>query len=476
MAIHPMLAVGTIPPQVALLLTCCLVVFLFRRDLRQTPNVSRALWLPLAWMMIICTRQTSEWLGLFGLRWGAKSLEEGSPFDACVYFSLIAAGAYVLHKRRVQLSEAVRNNQWLTIFFLFCFLAIFWSDFPFVSFKRWIKVLGHPIMALIVLTEPDPVEALKALMRRCAYVIVPISVTFIRYFPQYGRSFDQWTGAPVNTGITTNKNSLGADCLIVGIFFFWNLLQLWQLQPSKEKHREVAMNVVFLLAIGWLFRQAHSSTALVSTLLAASIIFALGLRSLNPRLLGFYVVSTVIALAVAQGVFGIYEYILHLLHKDPTLTDRTLLWHDLLKVDINPLFGTGFESFWLGQRREALWASRWWQPNEAHNGYLETYLNLGFVGLFIFAAWLIATYAKARAELFRDFEIGRFRLGFLAAVIAYNFTEAAFKNINPMWFVFCITALDYPAAEQLYERPESDPIESIVEEQTEIEYSSRRYG
>jgi hypothetical protein len=41
-----------------------------------------------------------------------------------------------------------------TIFFVYCFLAIFWSDFPFVAFKRWIKVLGQPIMALIVLESP----------------------------------------------------------------------------------------------------------------------------------------------------------------------------------------------------------------------------------------------------------------------------------------------------------------------------------
>jgi exopolysaccharide production protein ExoQ len=77
--------------------------------------------------------------------------------------------------------EIVRNNQWLAIFFVYCFLAIFWSDFPFVAFKRWMKVLGHPIMALIVLTKPDPGEALTRLMKRCAYVIVPVSLLFIKY-------------------------------------------------------------------------------------------------------------------------------------------------------------------------------------------------------------------------------------------------------------------------------------------------------
>ena len=79
----------------------------------------------------------------------------------CVfYFAMVIAGFCVLIKRQVRLSEIVLNNGWLIAFLLYCFISIAWSDFPFVAFKRWIKILGHPIMALIVLTEPDPEEAL----------------------------------------------------------------------------------------------------------------------------------------------------------------------------------------------------------------------------------------------------------------------------------------------------------------------------
>ena len=48
------------------------------------------------------------------------------------------------------------------------------------------KILGHPIMALIVLTEPDFEEALIRLMKRCAYVVVPISILWIKYYPRLG--------------------------------------------------------------------------------------------------------------------------------------------------------------------------------------------------------------------------------------------------------------------------------------------------
>ncbi len=432
-----------IPPIVALFLTVAFVVFLFRRDIRERPDVTSALWVPLIWFLIICSRQVSEWLNTFGLHAGAITLEEGSPLDRCIYLGLIAAGTYVLSKRHVQVSEIIRQNQWLTIFFIYCFLAIFWSDFPFVAFKRWIKVLGHPIMALIVLTEPDPLEALTRLIKRCAYVIVPVSILFIKYYPELGRGFDHWTGAPTNNGITTNKNTLGVDCLILGFFFFWHLLQTRSLERGKLRRNELFLTGGFLLAIWWLFSMAHSSTALVSFFVGVLVVLILGLRFVDKRFIGTYVVIGVLALLAAEWAFGIYASAIQLLGKDSTLTDRTLLWSELLKVKINPLFGAGFEGFWLGDRFRNFAESRWWQPNQAHNGYLETYLNLGLVGLVLLIVLLIATFWKVRRELLTNFQFGRFRLGFLAAVVAYNWTEAAFKNISAIWFVFYIIALDY---------------------------------
>ena len=432
------------PPLLAAFLTCGFIVFLYRRDDREKPNVTGALWIPLLWFLLTSSRFPSEWLDLFGLHLGAASLEEGSPLDASVYFGLMAAGLYVLHQRRVRLAVLVRNNQWLTIFLLYCFVSIVWSDFPVVALKRWIKVLGHPIMAIIVLSEPDPEEALVRLMKRCAYVIVPVSILFIKYYPQWGRGFESWTGTAVNTGITTNKNTLGCILMIVGFFFVWYLLQVWNAEKGKHRRNEFVLTAGFLIMIWWLFSMAHSTTSLVSFLLGVIMIVVLGLRFVNKRFIGTYLIAGAIGAGIAESAFGIYAATLQLLGKDPTLTDRTLLWHDVLKIQVNPLFGTGFESFWLGDRLQILWATRWWHPNEAHNGYLETYINLGLVGLLLLIILLIATFWKGRRELFNHFEWGRFRLGFLVMVVAYNWTEASFKALSPVWFVFYLIALDYP--------------------------------
>src|SRR5438552_16825290 len=97
-------------PSIACCLTLGFIIFLFRRDIREKPDVSGALWLPVLWLILGCSRSVSEWLNIFGLPVsGAASVEEGSPLDAWFYFALIIAGSCVLIKRYVRLSEIISN-------------------------------------------------------------------------------------------------------------------------------------------------------------------------------------------------------------------------------------------------------------------------------------------------------------------------------------------------------------------------------
>jgi O-antigen ligase len=432
------------PSSIAFILTAIFVAFLFRRDLHERPNVTGALWIPILWLVLICSRAVSQWLALAGFQVGGVSLEEGSPVDAIAYFTLIAAGFFVLAKRRVRLGEIISNNRLIAAFFIYCLFAVLWSDFPFVAFKRWIKLLAYPIMTLVLLTEPDPEEAFIRLMKRCAYVLVPVSILFIKYFPQWGRGFEQWTGAADNTGITTNKNELGFDCLIFGFFFFWCFSKTWNQEKSVARRNELLLCAGFLVMTLWLLKMAHSSTSLASLLIGIAVVLFLGLRFVNKKYIGLYVMAAIVLILFAQFAFGIVDTGIGMLGKDPTLTGRTDLWKILLAWKINPLMGAGFESFWLGERREKLWDIYWWHPNEAHNGYLETYLNLGLIGLALMLLLYLFAFSKGCKMLFENFEFARFRLGFLAAFVFYNWTEAAFKALHPLCFIFFTTLMVYP--------------------------------
>lgn len=434
------------PSSVALLITLVFVAVLFIRDFRQKANVTGALWLPFFWVTICGggSRYFSQWLDMFGIHVGGAAVEDGSPVDALFQMALILGGLNVLHKRRVSVLEFIRNNRWLTLFLAYCLLAVVWSDFPFVSAKRWLKLLGDPVMALVLLTEPEPMEAFIRTMKRCAYVLLPISIVFIKYFPNLGRTFDEWTGMGLNTGIATNKNELGFDCWILGMVLFWHLLRVLRWERSPARREELVLCGGLMLMNLWLMKNAHSASSLVALLLGAGIILFLGFRWVSRRNVTAYIVSGAVVVAVAFFAFGLDGAVLHLLGKNDTLTGRTDIWHVLWHWDINPLIGTGYEAFWLGNRvaevRQVLPSFL----NEAHNGYLETYLNLGFVGVGITAALLLATYGKSRRELFRNFDFGRFRIAYLISFIVYNWTEAAFRMNAFPFFIFFLIAIDYP--------------------------------
>ena len=436
-----------LPPVVALWLTFAFIYFLFRRERRERSGVSGALWIPLIWVLITGSRLVSQWLALGS--GGIGPPEEGSPIDAAAFAVLIGGGLYVLNRRQVNLSDFAKNNRWLIVFLLYCLVAVAWSDFPLIAFKRWIKVLGHPVMALIVLTEPDPYKAVQRLLKRSAYVLVPLSICFIKFYPQYGREFSFWDGTPFNTGVTGNKNSLGYDCMIFGIFFFWNTLQALQIKDRKARRREFLLNVGFLAMVWWLLSQASSATSLTAMLVGTFTIALVGLPIVNKRFIGTYLVIGILVFALLEPIFGIYANVIKSLGRNLTLTDRTDVWQEVLKLQTNPIFGLGFESFWLGKRLETLWQEFPWRPVQAHNGYIETYLNLGVVGVGLLVGQIIGTFGKVRRDLLRRFEFARFRLGFLFAIVVYNYTEAAFANTSLVWTIFFLIAIDYPRSRQL---------------------------
>ena len=435
-----------LPPKIAALLCVALVAWLFRRDFRERPNVTNALWLPFFWIMVSGSRFFSEWLGIFGLNLGGSSVQEGSPVDAAFFFAIIAGGLYVLKQRQVDWHEFMRRNRWVAIYLGYCLLATLWSDYTFISLKRWVKLFGQPVMVLVLLTEPDPMASLTRLLKRFAYVVVPVSILFIKYFPELGSCYDMWTGQRMNTGITTDKNALGADGFVLTLFFVWHFQRVWRWEKGQARRNELILCMAFLAPIVWLLYMAHSSSPIGALALALIMFWFLGLKSVDHRRLGAYLVVGLAGFGLAEYFFNLHEVIIHMLGRQTNLTGRTEIWDILWHWDINPVLGVGFESFWLGPRLDTLAVMLpGLSLNEAHNGYLETYIQLGGLGVAITLALLLATYFKAHRSLLDESEFGRFRLSYLAAFIIYNFTEALFRTHGFSFFLFFLIAIDYPA-------------------------------
>jgi O-antigen ligase len=333
--------------------------------------------------------------------------------------------------------------------FLFAGLSILWSDFPGVSFKRWIKAIGNPIMVLVVLTDHSPIEALKTLLRRFAYVLVPLSIVLIKYFPELGRTYHRYTDEAMFTGVATGKNGLGLLCLVSGLYFFWNLLTMWRNKTLSVDKKEAFINILFLLMIAWLLTKADSATALVTLIIGISIIAAFELKTIrrNAGRIGLYMLIFLLCISpfLVFGSSSILTSFVDITGHSDTFWGRVEMWPEFIDMmEASPLIGSGYDSFWLGDRMAILWDKYWWHPTEAHNGYVETYLELGWIGVFLLVGIIVSAFINARKVLNSDFEFGRFAMAFLLIALAYNVTESAFKGLHLMWFVFLLVTIQTP--------------------------------
>ena len=174
------------PRQIALLGFAGFIAWLLVRDVRRRPDVSAASWLVVLWAVIFASRPVSSWFQSGPAVSSVDAYLEGSPVDRAVFLLLIAIGYVALLRRRLPLGTLVRQNAWLFVFYGFWALSVLWSEYPFVAFKRWFKDFGSVVMVLLLLTDRNPVETVKAFFVRSAYLLVPMSVLFVRFYPEIG--------------------------------------------------------------------------------------------------------------------------------------------------------------------------------------------------------------------------------------------------------------------------------------------------
>jgi O-antigen ligase len=432
------------PPLLALLLCLGFIAWLFYRDYQRGERVSSALWIPSVWLFILGSRPISVWFGL-GPRSDFDPLE-GSPFDRIFFLMLIVAGYAVLARRHLNWTGLFRNNRWLFVFFLYLGLSSLWSDYPFLSFKRWIKDLGNVIMVLIVLSDMQPIRATKVLLARCCYLLIPLSVVVIKYFPELGRDYDRWNGMQYYQGVTLGKNLLGMTLFACGLALIWMLFELIEKKGTRARAPLDYFIILFLGAmVVWLFQKANSSTGLACTVLGGLVLLAMRFELVRKNLRWFWVCSVAGALVLLYlVVFGSSDVLVRLLGRDMTLTGRTDIWNLVLSEGVNPLFGTGFYSFWLGERVARVSATYAGELNEAHNAYLETYLNNGWIGVLLLLAVILSAGSRIKLDAMQGKPFAAFRVACFLAVLPYGISEAIFNRMTLVWFLFLLVMVEYP--------------------------------
>jgi exopolysaccharide production protein ExoQ len=424
-------------------------------DPAKEPKTSLALWIPVIWVFFIASRLPSQWIG-GSVGSAIQAFEEGDSLDRGVYIVLILLAIGILALRRIEWVRFFNSNLALAVFLFFALGSVFWSDSPFVALKRWARDLGSYLVILVVLSDPRPLEAVRTLLRRLSYVLISLSILLIKYYPALGMQYSYWTGGAMYIGPTTAKNILGVVCLVSGLYFFWDTVTRWSERKDPRTKRIIFVNVVFLLASVWLLKLADSATSRVCFAIGCLVIWVLhshwGRR--HQTFVKVMIPLSFVVYVILAFAFNINGSLAGHLGRDPTLTDRTVVWQILLSLHTNPAVGTGYESFWLGPRLQWLWQQG---PtaglNEAHNGYLELYLNLGAIGVLLLVAVILTGYRNITRKLELGSKLALLSMALWIVALFYNMTEAAFKW-HLMWICFLLATIVLP---------EPEPVENQIQ-------------
>jgi len=220
------------PPALALLLCIVFVLSLLRLERKQAPDVSWALWIPTIWMLYSASKPLAIWFGVEGDA-------DGSPLDRRFLLGLFCLGMMLLVQRRNDWGSLIKENTWLFLLIGYMLISILLSDIKFISFKRWFRELIVLIMALVVLSERNPREAMVCVIRRSMYILIPFSVLLIKYFREYGVQYGRWSGEVMWVGVAQQKNGLGRLCMIAAFFFVWSLVRRWQGRDAQAGKYQV---------------------------------------------------------------------------------------------------------------------------------------------------------------------------------------------------------------------------------------------
>jgi exopolysaccharide production protein ExoQ len=437
---------------IATSMCACFVLFLLVLQREREVRTSRALWIPTVWVVLAMSRPLSEWVHGEVLVPTASQYVEGSPLDRVVLAVLMAAGLVVLLSRSRRSLRFLRANWPILLFFAYCAVSVLWSDYHGVALKRWLRASGDLMMVMIVLTDRESLAALKRILTRAGFILIPFSLLLIEFYPSIGQVYSIEDGRVANTGVTTNKNTLGVLCLIIGLATLWRIINLFR-ENSRIGRQLIAHGTILAMTL-WLLFLSDSSTSKACFLLGSGMIFFMNFGG-KKRAIRVHLVVIAIA-CVALFIVAMpdaYASIVHALGRKTDLTGRTDLWKAILGVPINPWIGTGFMSFWLGGRLQYLWGLFSFFPQEAHNGYLEIYINLGWIGLG-FLGFLLATgYRNVVAAFRRDPAAGAFRIAFFVVALTYNITEASFRMNDPIWIFLLLTIAAIPPV-----RPRKNPV------------------
>jgi exopolysaccharide production protein ExoQ len=342
---------------------------------------------------------------------------------------------------------AVQNRSRLTwppnIICLLAYLAfagasVLWAFSPERSFIRFFQ----QVMIVTSIVLPAMLAARTADMMRGLFLCFAFSLILNVLFVLGGSvTIVRYGSRLVNIGYEgyfEGKNYLGECAAIAFLLSFHEIFhQGW---------RRALGIVVFVVATLLLFL-SDSKTALglafVSPFLSGLTLIVRKTTRISPAIILLSIPVFYVLLSSVSN-FNINR-LSYMLYGDSTLTGRTIIW-DFAQYQIgrSPLLGWGYQSFWLVPDSPSIEAPGWvkMMPN-SHNGYYDTMLEMGYLGLALLLIFIIATLHAIGRVADRDPARAQLVLSLALFIILYNYLESLWmRGFEFLWVVFVVLAAE----------------------------------
>jgi exopolysaccharide production protein ExoQ len=356
-----------------------------------------------------------------------------------IFWPMLAAISVLLavrnHSRLVGLTWP-RHIICLLGYLAFAGASVLWAVRPELSLTKFVV----EVMIITSIVLPAMLADRTADMMRGVFLCFAFA-SILNVFVVLGQTpIIIYTGESIGyPGYFSFKGILG-EC--AAIAFLLSLHEM--LYPG---YRRVLGAIVVVIAT-WLMFVSQSKgslgMAIIAPILAALTLFIARKMRISPAtvLLPIPICYEVLSRIISDFTNRISWH----LYGNYTFSGRTDIW-DFVKYEIGrrPLLGWGYQSFWIGADAPGFIDASGWikaMPS-AHNGYLDTQLDTGYVGLAFFVIFIIATVHAIGRVIDRDPARAWLMLALALFIILTNTLESVWMHgMDILWVMFVIAAAE----------------------------------
>jgi exopolysaccharide production protein ExoQ len=343
--------------------------------------------LPVLFITVIGSIQTDS--GPVAFRFTA--MDDDSPARKAMRLACSILMLLIISTRSRDTVAACKRSKLLLFMPALAFVSVLWSQNPRHTIVDALNLLLTTVFALyIYLCYPG--SRLLSFLGFATFVSLLLCVLSVTVFPNVGIDVfqqDAWRG------IFNQRNNCATACvLFLTVGLHW---------PARGIVDKCARTLIVFLSLLFIV-MSGSRTGWLLTALA--LVLTVGLKVVarmasRERIL-FIMLMTVPSLFLAFLIMTNSTQILAALDKDPTLSQRTIIWAQVIPSIVkHPLFGYGYSSFWTGLNGESMQTvlTTGWMEGQAQDGYLDVLLELGFLGLIPIAIAFIRGFGQSIAAV-----------------------------------------------------------------------------